>query len=391
MIRVYKIYYPLLACCGLIGWVSLIGCGAQQPLPAADLSAADFPAAGLPNYQALVSVNWLKALLDHHTDPPNHPRPATYQGEGDACGEGYVIVEASWAELDQADDYQSGHIPRSIHVNTDLFENGYPQWRLKSPAHLQAAIGDLGISPGTTVIVYSHKLIAAARVWWILKYAGVRDVRILDGDARTWQAAGYSLEKKINQLAAVDFSGPVLEQWNLDTATLRTWVDGAGSGGQSIQGNEGLILADVRARPEFVGTISGYDYLDACGRIPHSVWWGDADDASHLYKRADGRLRAPAEVISEWKANRWWPGDSETNRHSTVVFYCGGGWRSSVAFFYAWLSGAKNIRNYSDGWSGWSTQYQADPSANGNTPGWKQIPTDNPRQRGEPTSPPIAK
>ncbi len=67
-----------------------------------------------------------------------------------------------------------------------------------------------------------------------------------------------------------------------------------------------------------------------------------------------------------------------------VVFYCGGGWRSSVAFFYAWLLGFENVRNYSDGWSGWSTEYHPDPVALGRTPGWRQQPSRNPIEAGAP-------
>ena len=66
-----------------------------------------------------------------------------------------------------------------------------------------------------------------------------------------------------------------------------------------------------------------------------------------------------------------------------VVFYCGSGWRSSLAFFYAWLLGVDYILNYSDGWSGWSTQYIPDPNVtSGATPGWRQEPTGNPIASG---------
>ncbi len=68
-------------------------------------------------------------------------------------------------------------------------------WRLRDLPELHQAIGRFGITPETTV-VYGKKLIAAARVWWILKYAGVADVRLLDGGVDAWEAAGYPVERR---------------------------------------------------------------------------------------------------------------------------------------------------------------------------------------------------
>jgi 3-mercaptopyruvate sulfurtransferase SseA len=57
-------------------------------------------------------------------------------------------------------------------------------------------------------------------------------------------------------------------------------------------------LYDTRSRAEHDGEISGYSYLDAKGKIPTSVWLGDADDSSQIYKLSNGRLRDPSEVLS---------------------------------------------------------------------------------------------
>ena len=70
-----------------------------------------------------------------------------------------------------------------------------------------------------------------------------------------------------------------------------------------------------------------------------------------------------------------------------AVFYCGSGWRSSLAFLYAWLLGFERIRNYSDGWGGWSTVYVRDSKVKGGTPGWRQRRSVHPIVRGEPRAP----
>jgi len=61
-----------------------------------------------------------------------------------------------------------------------------------------------------------------------------------------------------------------------------------------------------------------------------------------------------------------------------LIFYCGGGYRSALAFLYAYIMGYDNIRNYSDGWAGWSTNYTEDSSCTGITPGWCQTPSGRP-------------
>jgi thiosulfate/3-mercaptopyruvate sulfurtransferase len=108
------------------------------------------------------------------------------------------------------------------------------------------------------------------------------------------------------------------------------------------------------------------------------------DDGAFLYKQRDGRLGPPAEILAHWRQSGIIPAKEGGRFEREVVFYCGGGWRSSVAFFHAWLLGFENIRNYSDGWSGWSTEYQADPAATGRTPGWRQQPSGNPVEAGAP-------
>ncbi|MDP1562523.1 MAG: rhodanese-like domain-containing protein [Pirellulaceae bacterium] len=294
-----------------------------------------------------------------------------------------MIVEASWADLANAKDYHRGHIPGAIHVNTDLFENGYPEWKLQPLESLQKSIGDLGIAPDTTVIVYSEQLIAATRVWWVLMYAGVADVRILDGDARTWSLAGFELEQSLRELPPVAFVANPRTDWLIETATLRELLTSNGTA-KTNDPTIPLRLFDMRSQAEFAGEISGYSYLDAKGRIPTASWLGDADDSSLTYKLANGRLRPPREIYTEWHAkgldltNAADSSVADSNSVPLHVFYCGGGWRSSAAFFYAWLSGAGNIRNYADGWAGWSTRYIRDETATGNTPGWSQIKTDHP-------------
>jgi 3-mercaptopyruvate sulfurtransferase SseA len=323
------------------------------------------------NYATVVYPGWVKALIDYHTPGSATSAPPEY---GYDRNHKYLIFETQWGSIDDmlqgwADrSYLDGHIPGAIHSNSDTYENGYPRWFLLPDAELKAAVGSMGITADTTVVVYSSSPIFAARLWWILKYAGVSDVRFMNGGYRQWAASSLPAETTINDPVPAAYNGTVRPEYLANTDyVFNPYLNTATT-----------TLVDVRAGGEYAGIISGYSYLAAKGRIPGAVQGGDADDASRIYNDSDGTLRSFAEVRTHWN------GIGATSGKE-LIFYCGGGYRSSLTFLYAYLMGYPNIRNYSDGWAGWSTTYTEDPSyQQGVTPGWRQDPSGRPIASGAP-------
>jgi thiosulfate/3-mercaptopyruvate sulfurtransferase len=311
----------------------------------------------------MVTPAWVKAVQQSHRQT-SAPRPKTYKNKR------FVILATNWGPLSEAKEYRAGHVPGAVYLNTDEFENGYPRWHLQPLPVLQRVIGKLGITRDTTVIVYSSQTIAAARVWWILNYAGVSDVRILDGGYAAWQAAGFDGETAIQKPRAVTFVAQPRAHWRATTSYVKARL-----------ATGDVWLADARSPAEFRGEVSGYDYLQQRGRLPGAIAIGDADDKALLYQTADGRLLPRAEIASRW--TQVGLTSSRDQFHREVIFYCGSGWRSSLTFLYAYLLGYKNIRNYSDGWSGWSTTYTQDAHQQGITPGWRQMASGNPIATGQ--------
>lgn len=299
--------------------------------------------AATPHPGVIVSAQWLHTAL---TDP-SAPPP--------------LVFNASWSENGVAREYLEGHVPGAAHLDTDRLETGFPRWALRPLPELQRAIGELGIGPDDTVVVYGAKSIAAARAWWVLMYAGVRDVRYLDGGLAAWRAAGLPVEMRPRIPGTRTFSAQAREHFLITTDELKRRLD-----------EPALHLADVRGWAEFHGLVSGYDYAAFAGRIPGSISAGNADDSAEIYQERSGRLRDPQEVLARWGEDGIDPASGE------VVFYCGTGWRSSLAFLYAYALGLPKIRNYSDGWLGWSTVHIRDPHAEGPSPGWRQVPSGNP-------------
>ncbi|GKT37068.1 Sulfurtransferase TST/MPST-like protein, partial [Aduncisulcus paluster] len=78
------------------------------------------------------------------------------------------------------------------HINTDDFEEG-PLWNRKSDAEIEKSLLSNGITSDMTVVLYGDDITASARIALILKYAGVEDVRLLDGGFTAWKDAGFEI------------------------------------------------------------------------------------------------------------------------------------------------------------------------------------------------------
>src|SRR5215210_6915212 len=96
-------------------------------------------------------------------------------------------------------EYLRGHIPGAVYVDldTELAAHAEPEagrHPLPDVTALQAAAHRWGIHEDSLVVVYDGEgNLAAARAWWLLRWAGVADVRLLDGTLPAWVAAGGAL------------------------------------------------------------------------------------------------------------------------------------------------------------------------------------------------------
>ena len=341
-----------------------------------DWAAADattYPMDKMENYQTLVYPSWVKSLIDYHAPGSTASAPSGYGYDRDHK---YLIFETQWGsfedmEMGWADDsYLKGHIPGAVHSNSDVYENGYPRWFLLPEAELKTAMGSMGITADTTVVVYSNSPIFVARLWWILKYAGVADVRVLNGGYDAWTAAGYDGETAINEAIAATYDGTLVPGLIATTDYVEANYDTGDT-----------VMADVRTYPEYAGEISGYGYVVNKGRIPGAVYAFNADTPDLEYLDSDGTLKSSDGVKNMWSSLGITSTIADNRFDKDVIFYCGSGYRSSLSFLYAYLMGVENVRNYSDGWEGWSTKYiedatyVAEEDVPGSTDGWIQDPS----------------
>lgn len=286
---------------------------------------ASLPMEHLPRYQQLIYPEWLRELATGGAPP-------TYAGNG------FLLFEVGYHG---EDDYTAGHIPGAIYLDTLALETSDTKNR-RAPAELKQALQAHGITSGRTVVLYARDSTAAARAALILLYAGVADVRLLDGGFEAWQAAAYELETQANLPTPAGAFGveiPQHPEYIVDIDAARTILAAADA-----------ELVSVRSWKEFIGDTSGYDYIGPQGRIAGAVWGHAGSDKDRVedYRNLDDTMRNAEEVAANWRA--W--GVTPDKR---IAFYCGTGWRASEAFINAYVMGWPNIAVYDGGWFEWSS------------------------------------
>ncbi len=297
------------------------------------------PMEKLANYKHLVSAEWVNDLISGRP-------PAEYDNDN------YVVVHSHYRNRDA---YLSGHIPGAVDMDTRALEDT-DTWNRRSPDELKKAFQEHGITADTTVVVYGKFMhpdnadqfpgsaaghLGAIRTAFLMIYAGVKDVRVLNGGFQCWQDAGFPVSTAdVAKQPVSDFGAdiPANPQLAVDTP-----------GAREILSAPDADLVCVRSYPEYIGEVSGYNYIAAKGRIPGAVFADCGSDAYHMenYRNLDHTTREFHEIEAIWKAAGITP-----DKH--LAFYCGTGWRGSEAWFNAWLMGWPQVAVYDGGWFEWS-------------------------------------
>ncbi|GAA0223137.1 sulfurtransferase [Metaclostridioides mangenotii] len=285
------------------------------------------PMKSYENYELIVPAKVVKDVLDGKTTE-------TFKN-----AKNVKIVEASWGEEKEA--YLKGHVPTSVHINTDTIEPP-PAWMLANDKDLEKFALDYGFTKDDSVIVTGPDTMASYRVAVVLRYIGVNDVRVLNGGNDAWVSAGYDLETKSNKKTpGTDFGTTIPANPDL--------IDTIPELKEHLKNPE-YTLVDDRTKDEFEGKISGYSYHDKKGRIPGAVYGYSGTSSTTLedYRNIDNTMRNADEIKALWDKSK-----IDTNKN--LIFMCGSGWRAAEVMTYADVIGVKNSSLYSDGWIGWST------------------------------------
>ncbi len=300
---------------------------------------ADLPMEHLARYKNLVSAKWLNKLI-------SGGKPDEYDNDK------YVVVHSHYRNRNA---YLSGHIPGAIDMDTLALE-APETWNRRSPEELKSALEQHGISHDTTVVLYGKYMspdnadgfpgsaaghIGAIRNAMIMLYAGVKDVRILNGGFQSWKDEGF-------EITTDDVKKKAVANFGIDIPAHPEIIVDIEEAKEMLKAEDADLVC-VRSWPEYIGEVSGYNYIEKKGRIPGAIFGNCGTDAYHMenYRNVDHTVREAQEVAAIWEEANITP-----DKH--LAFYCGTGWRGSEAFFNAWLMGWPEVSVFDGGWFEWS-------------------------------------
>ncbi|EIL96648.1 sulfurtransferase [Rhodanobacter thiooxydans] len=232
--------------------------------------------------------------------------------------------------------YLAGHIPGAVYADLerDLSDmtrvpEGLGRHPLPAAEAFSAVLGRWGWTPRQQVVCYDAGpgALAAARLWWLLRLAGVRAVAVLDGGYAAWQAAGQPVE------AAVPVRTPT--QVMLAYDARQVIVDHA-----ALHAAPAPLLLDARAAARYRGEVEPLDR--AAGHVP------GARNRPYLDNLlVDGHFKSAAQLREEFAAVL---GDTPPDR---VVHMCGSGVTACYNLLAMEHAGLADSRLYAPSWSGW--------------------------------------
>lgn len=231
--------------------------------------------------------------------------------------------------------YRENHIHGAHFANMDTDLSGEKtgtngRHPLPSPAAFAAFLARHGVDAQATVVAYDDVGGQfAARLWWMARWIGLRNVHLLDGGLQKWIAEGYALSKDVPvpQPVALRAEPDALMLWS--AAEVQSHIN-----------DKDFALIDARAPERYRGDVEPVDPV--AGHIPGAV--------NRFYKsnlNADLTMRRPQELAQEFTALTG--GVPPEN----VVHQCGSGVTACMNIFAMEYAGLKGAKLYAGSWSEW--------------------------------------
>lgn len=231
--------------------------------------------------------------------------------ELDAQPDDLVVVDVRWTLTGQPgggrSEYLAGHLPGAHFVDLDSELAAPPgeggRHPLPDPAVVEAALRRCGVGARSRVVVYDGKeSYAAGRAWWVFRWVGLRDVRVLDGGFAAWTSAGLPVSTEVPTEGGGDVEAVPGSMPTVDAAGAAEWA------------RSGLLL-DARALERYAGEVEPIDPV--AGHIPGAV-----SSPTTAWLSSDGSFRRDlAEHWAQVVADRRIDGDGGGD----VAVYCGSG------------------------------------------------------------------
>ena len=245
--------------------------------------------------------------------------------------------------------YDDEHIPGAIHadMNRDLSAPVTPlsgRHPLPPVADFEARLRAWGVNRDSLVVAYDDgNAMYAARLWWMMRWVGHEQVRVLDGGMRRWIQLGLPLDDSLPAPGSGDFLARPRPELVVDAATvLRASQDGT------------TRILDARAPERYRGDVEPIDAV--AGHVP-----GARNHPFTLGVGADGRFLPAPELRRAFESSLRGASPRRT------VAMCGSGITACHLLLAMEAAGLEGARLYAGSWSEW-TRDPARPVARGEEP-----------------------
>ncbi len=264
--------------------------------------------------EVLVDTNW---VVQHHKDSN---------------------VRIAEVDYDPTANYNQGHIPNAVLFDWKKDINEPVKRDILTQQQLEALFSRNGISDNTTLVLYGDfNNWFAAFAFWVFKYYGVKDIRIMNGGRKKWIEEDKPLTKDVPSFQATTYKVSKVDD------KIRVYLTDV----RDALGKKNVGLVDVRGPKEYSGEILAppeypTEHAQRGGHIPgaQNIPWGQA-------VKEDGTFKSVEELENLYKPKGITP-DRE------IIAYCRIGERSSHTWFVLkYLLGYPDVRNYDGSWTEW--------------------------------------
>ena len=265
----------------------------------------------------LVSTEWLAARLG---------------------AEDLVVIDATMhlpgSDRDARAEFEAGHIrgARFLDLASFIDESSPVPKAFPTPAQFAAKMGELGIAPGSRIVLYDDSAIrSAARAWVIFDSYGEEKVAILDGGLGKWRAEGRDLSSRV-----FDHSPRPCAQGKCGRTIVSKDKVRESLGSGNVQ------IVDARDAARF----EGREGSGSQGHIP-----GARNLPFVALLAEDGTYKSPEEIRTEFTK-------AGVDLERPIVTSCNSGMTACVLLFGLELAGVRNAALYDGSWMEWG----ADPA-----------------------------
>ncbi len=259
-----------------------------------------------------------------------------------------VVVDTRFSLSDTSkgkNDYIAGHIPGAVYFDLDkdlsspLSKHG-GRHPLPDFKELAAKLGQAGIDRSKHVIVYDDANgMIAGRLWWLLRYMGHSNVRILDGGFQAWQTNEYPVTEKVVSKHPVVFTPDFQTEMLVSIDELK----------EKLHSREAVII-DSRGSTRYTGEVEPID--KKAGHIPGAV------SRPFEYNLQNGSFKSVPELKARF---------IDLEATPEIIVYCGSGVSAVHNIIAMEEAGIDDVRLYAGSWSDWIS-YEDNPITTGLEP-----------------------